>query len=322
MPGHPSFHLEPVPPFRLDLTVWVLRRRPDNLVDRWDGHTYRRVLVTGDDEPFEIAVSQSGPPEAPHLDISVASVTPSFGSRERATAALERLLGPRVDLDEFHSLAARDDDLGPLANQFYGFKPPRFQTLFEALVNGIACQQLTLTVGIRLLNRLAEAYGPVLTVEDGTFHAFPRPQDLANQDVEQLRAIGFSYHKAQYITGLARLITSKQFDPASIESLDNEKAADHLRRLKGVGRWTAEYVLLRGLGRIEVFPGDDVGARNNLQRWLGLSGAMNYDQVHNALQRWEGYGGLVYFHLLLKSLVEKGILVHAGGSRAEGQAGL
>ncbi len=322
MPVRPSFHLEPVPPFRLDLTVWVLRRRPDNLVDRWDGHTYRRVLVTGNGEPFEVSVSQSGPAEAPQLDISVASGTSSRETRERATPALERLLGIGLDLDEFHSLAARDEDLGPLASQFHGFKPPRFQNLFEALVNGIACQQLTLTVGIRLLNRLAEAYGPVLTVEDGTFHAFPRPQDLAMEDVEALRKMGFSYQKAHSITHLAHLITSKQFDPAGIESLDDEKAAAHLRRLKGVGRWTAEYALLRGLGRIEISPGDDVGARNNLQRWLGLSGAMNYDQVHNALQRWEGYGGLVYFHLLLKSLVEKGILVHAGGSRAEGKAGL
>jgi DNA-3-methyladenine glycosylase II len=45
-----------------------------------------------------------------------------------------------------------------------------------------------------------------------------------------------------------------------------------LRALRGAGRWTAEYVLLRGFGRLHAFPGDDVGARNNLQRWLGLPG--------------------------------------------------
>jgi len=50
-----------------------------------------------------------------------------------------------------------------------------------------------------------------------------------------------------------------------------------LRQIRGVGRWTAEYVLLRGFGRLQIFPGDDVGARNNLQRWLGLSEALNYD---------------------------------------------
>lgn len=322
MRGHPSFHLKPVPPFRLDLTVWVLRRRPDNLMDRWDGRTYRRVVAPDDGEPFEIAVSQSGPPEASQLDVEVSSETSNREIREPATLAVARLLGVGLSLDEFYRLARGDDDLRPLANQFCGFKPPRFQTLFEALVNGIACQQLTLTVGIRLLNRLAEAYGPALLAEDGTFHGFPRPADLADVDIEQLRKIGFSYQKARYITSLARSLTSGLLKLDDMESLDDREVVDRLRSLKGVGRWTAEYVLLRGLGRIHVFPGDDVGARNNLQSWLGLPGPLNYDEVQSALKRWNGYGGLVYFHLLLKSLVEKGMIAHEGGFRAQGQAGL
>jgi DNA-3-methyladenine glycosylase II len=51
--------------------------------------------------------------------------------------------------------------------------------------------------------------------------------------------------------------------------LNDAGAVTRLLELRGVGRWTAEYVLLRGLGRTHIFPGDDVGARNNLQRWLG-----------------------------------------------------
>jgi len=58
-----TFSLEPVPPFRLDLTVWVLRRRPDNSWDRWDGETYRRTLPT-QNGPLDVAVRQAGPPEA------------------------------------------------------------------------------------------------------------------------------------------------------------------------------------------------------------------------------------------------------------------
>ena len=75
-----------------------------------------------------------------------------------------------------------------------------------------------------------------------------------------------------------------------------------------MGRWTAEYVLLRGLGRTHIFPADDVGARNNLQKWLGLPGKMTYANTREALMRWDGFGGLIYFHLLLKSLAEKGLV--------------
>ena len=62
--------IEPLAPFRLDLTVWTLRRRPDNTVDRWDGQTYRRVLRLPAGH-VEVAVTQIGSPEAPQLRVSV-----------------------------------------------------------------------------------------------------------------------------------------------------------------------------------------------------------------------------------------------------------
>ena len=61
-----TFFLEAVAPYRLDLTVWTLRRRPHNLVDRWDGETYRRTLAVSG-EPVEVAVIQTGSPKAPRL---------------------------------------------------------------------------------------------------------------------------------------------------------------------------------------------------------------------------------------------------------------
>jgi DNA-3-methyladenine glycosylase II len=299
--------LDPVPPFRLDLTVWTLRRRPDNIIDRWDGQTYRRILVQ-DGSPFEIAVTQSGESGVPRLHVSVTGKVTGPDIKAYISTALEHLLGIHIDLRKFYRFCQNDEILRPLANQFRGSKPPRFPTYFETLVNAIACQQLTLTVGIRLLNRLTEACGPTIETEGGFFHAFPRPQQLANMDIETLRDMGFSYQKARYLTGLARSMIDKQLNLEQIARLDDEKAVNRLCRLKGVGRWTAEYFLLRGLGRTHIFPGDDVGARNHLQRWLRLSKPIDYDEVHKTLRRWGTYGGLIYFHLLLKSLAEKGII--------------
>ena len=61
--------LRPIPPFRLDLTVWALRRRPRNLIDRWDGTTYRRVIVM-EGRPTELAVRQTGSSAAPRLIVT------------------------------------------------------------------------------------------------------------------------------------------------------------------------------------------------------------------------------------------------------------
>ncbi len=318
MTVHTFFVLEPVPPFRLDLTAWTLRRRPDNIIDRWDGQTYRRVLLK-DGDPFEIAVTQSDHPGMPRLHVSVTGEVANSHVKAYAITAVERLLGIHVDLTEFYRFCDNDEVLRSLANQYGGSKPPRFPTHFETLVNAIACQQLTLTVGIRLLNRLTEACGPALETAEGLFHAFPGPQQLANMDIEQLRKMGFSYRKAHYLTGLAWAVIEKQIDLDEIEKLDDKQAVKRLCTLKGVGRWTAEYFLLRGLGRTHIFPGDDVGARNHLQRWLRLSESMTYEEVQKALRHWEAYGGLIYFHLLLKSLAEKGIIKNEKSSHCEGE---
>ena len=317
MPPHTaSFALEPAPPFRLDLTVWTLRRRLDNLFDRWDGKTYLRVLIE-DDKPFEIAVMQLGESKSPQLRVTLTGKTLTSKTKAFVTVALERLLGIKIDLQKFYRLSKKDQWLEPFVSQFQGMKPPRLLTPFEALVNAIACQQLTLTMGIRLLNRLTEAYGMALKTEAGIVHAFPRPQDLANADIEDLRKMSFSYQKARYLTTISHLIVDGELNLDTIAQLDDKEAVARLCELKGVGRWTAEYVLLRGLGRTHIFPADDVGARNNLQRWLDLSGTMTYDNTREALSRWDGYGGLVYFHLLLKSLTEKGWI---GGGYVEDQA--
>jgi DNA-3-methyladenine glycosylase II len=70
------------------------------------------------------------------------------------------------------------------------------------------------------------------------------------------------------------------------------------------------------LGRTHIFPGDDVGARNNLQRWLHLAKPLDYEGVRRVQSRWDGYAGLVYFHLLLDRLAEAGSL---GENRSEPQ---
>jgi PAS domain-containing protein len=86
-----QFSIRPVPPFRLDFTVWVLRRRQRNLVDRWDGATYRRVVAVNG-RALELAVRQTGAPAAPRLDVTV---TPAPRS-ETETWQLRRLLDPAV----------------------------------------------------------------------------------------------------------------------------------------------------------------------------------------------------------------------------------
>lgn len=303
------FEIQAVAPFRLDLSVWALRRRPDNAVDRWDGHTYQRAMRV-DDTLADVAVMQVGTVEVPRLEVAVTTDTPVAGGRTRAetTAMLRRLLGLDIDLEDFYQCAERDPDLHPLAVRFRGLKPPRFLSLFEGLVNAVACQQLTLTFGIELLNRLAATYGRPAPGDRPGAHAFPEARDLVGVDPDALRSLGFSRQKSAALVELADTVERGELCVEDITVLDDDEATTALRGLRGVGRWSAEYALLRGLGRLEVFPGDDVGARNNLQRRLGLSTPLDYDEVCRVTSRWAPYSGLVYFHFLLAGIDEAGWL--------------
>jgi DNA-3-methyladenine glycosylase II len=296
-----AFQIKPVPPFRLDLTVQALRRREINAVDRWDGAIYRRMLVA-DQRPISIEVAQIAPPERPMLQVTVSGSSLPPCARYVVMSALTRLLGVDRCLDDFYGAAADDPGLGQLARLFRGLKPPRFPTLFEALINAVACQQVTLSLGIQLLNRLAATCAPVLDLPGERACAFPSPDDLAGLKPDVFRALGFSRQKGEAIIELARAVATCRFDLDELEDLDDAAAVARLRTLRGVGRWAAEYVLLRGLGRLHVFPGDDIGARNNLQRWLGILEPLDYDGVQRALARWQPFQGLVYLHLLLWGL--------------------
>jgi DNA-3-methyladenine glycosylase II len=299
----------PIPPFRLDLTVWVLRRRARNAIDRWDGATYRRVIVV-EGRPTELAVRQAGSSTSPRLIVTAMPPLRTPAERQRARSIVEALLGLRIDLGDWYRMAEGDRRLRGLADRFRGMKPSRFPTVFEALVNAFACQQLSLVVCLELLNRLAAVCDVGRGTRGDIHYAFPAPRDVARFSPARYHAIGFSRQKVQALLALARGMDRGEIDLQfqALARADDHEVCARLRALRGVGRWTAEYVLLRGLGRLHVFPGDDVGAQKSLARWLGRPAPLDYDGVSTALGKWHPYAGLLYFHLLLDGLWKAGAL--------------
>jgi DNA-3-methyladenine glycosylase II len=230
---------------------------------------------------------------------------------------VNRLLGLQINLSEWYRLAHRDRRLAELADRFRGVKPPRFPTVFEALVNAFACQQLSLVVGLELLNRLAAVCDVRRRIDERAHYAFPAPHDVARVAPAKYHAIGFSRQKTRALLTLARGIDRGDVDVEHLARDGDQEAAARLRELHGVGRWTAEYVLLRGLGRLHVFPGDDVGAQKSLTRWLGRSDPLEYDGVKRVVEKWRPYAGMLYFHLLLDGLSKAGSLQMSGADAAE-----
>jgi DNA-3-methyladenine glycosylase II len=310
-----ALSINPIPPFRLDLSVWALRRRPGNAVDVWDGESYQRALAFIDGKA-EISVSQTRGPESPRLAVAIVGDRVRHSLDKDVVATLDRMLGMQVDLSSFYDMAAADSLLRPVVDRFRGLKPPRFPTVFESLCNAVANQQLSLEAGLSLLNRLAAHHGKTVSSGRSSLHAFPGPHELASLEPHALRDLGFSRRKAATIIEVSRSVVAGRLDLEGLDRFDDDEVVSRLTRLDGIGRWSAEYVLLRGLGRLNVFPGDDVGARNNLAPWLGLEPPLDYVAVKRALARWQPYAGMIYFHLLLGRLEAMGQLDRKAASPA------
>lgn len=320
-----EFALKPPQPFRLDLTALALVRRPNNRLDTWREGVYRRWVPVREPygpepvEQFLLEVADGG----------AAAAQPSTGARTgsllvrasgrlpeqllatAAERAVTHMFGFEADLAPFRLLAASDERLAPLVARLEGLRPPRYPGVFQALLNAVPCQQVTLVLGLRLLEALARAYGPSIHVElqdSGQAAPLPLPDAtaLAAREPAELTALGLSGAKARTLIELAQECVDGVLDLAALPSATNEVVAERLQRLFGVGRWTSDYVLLRGLGRLDVFPYGDSGARNGLARFMGVAGKPSYEWVAETVRPWQPYAGFVYLHLLVAGMVDSG----------------
>ena len=198
-------------------------------------------------------------------------------------------------------MAGRDKELRPGAEYFYGVKPTRFPTVFEALINAFSNHQVSLDLSIILRSRLSSSCGAAF------FNSFPRPEDLAGLSPEDFRKLGFSQNRG---TAIIELSVGMIRGNLAIESLEKMTAAEivqYLSKIRGFGRWSAEaeYVLLRDLGRLHIFLGDNEGAQRNPQNFMGLEARPDYEKIKKITARAQPYASFVYFHYLLVKLKNK-----------------
>jgi DNA-3-methyladenine glycosylase II len=300
-----TFTLQARPPFRLDLTVWALRRRPHNKVDLFDDGVWRRVLMIGR-SPVGLAVTQTRRGSRPEIEVRISAAHPRE-VQDQVAALVTRMLGLDLDLSGFYRLARNDSALRPLAKRLRGMKPVRYPSVFEAFANAVVCQLISVTAGMSVLNRLSTAFGKSMSCDNVAMRSFALAELVARSNPDALRAIGLSRQKGEYLINLARLAADpKDRDFSSIDALPDDDAIERLSEIRGVGRWTAEYVLLRGFGRINIFPGDDVGGRNKLYKFLGETATPDYAGVRRIMDRWHPHGGLIYLHLIVSGLADNG----------------
>jgi len=164
---------------------------------------------------------------------------------------------------------------------------------FEALVWAILGQQISVAFAARTKRALIEQYGESVEVCGRTYRLFPLPERLAALAPDDLRPLQVSRQKGAYITELAR----SGIDLEALRGLPDEEVVERLVRLKGIGRWTAEYLLVRGFGRPDAIAAGDMGIRAIVGRLHGLGRNATEAEVRALAEAWAPWRGYAGFYL-------------------------
>ena len=201
-------------------------------------------------------------------------------------------------------LMRRDPVLGTVIKQVgacrLGHGPE--QPPFVALAYSIASQQLSTKAADTIFGRFCDLFPDRV----------PDPSKLVTMDADAIRAVGFSRPKAGFLKDLAAHVVEKRLPLESLHALSDEEVFRTLTAVKGIGPWTAEVFLIFRLGRMDVFPADDLGLVKAVQRTYGLRKRPSRDRLMKIAEPWRPYRSVAAWYLWRSlSMLEQGPLTSA-----------
>jgi DNA-3-methyladenine glycosylase II len=300
-------------PTPLDIagSLELFRRSGDDLVDRWDGHQLIRAVGLQQGGSWAPFVARAcGDVREPAFDVTV-------DQAKHAQAVQQVVANTFMPAPpDYARLLAQDPVLAALDARFPGIRQIRQLDIFTALIRCISAQQVNLRWAVITRRRLAEAYGVRHEIGDQVVYAFD-PERIARVDPAEIRAMQFTTSKSVSIVATARaMVEDDRLSVEALGQLEDEHIIERLTRIRGIGRWSAEWVLARTLGRPCVVAGD-LGVRKAVGLAYLSTSAPAEAEVRQVTAHWGPSAGVAQA-LLLHALGEGALTAPARltGSRA------
>ncbi len=288
--GAPAFRIALPPSYSTARALEYLGRDDGSLTIRVQG----RTLATG--------VRLGGAPAVLRAEIGAGSVQASLeapgplpgDAAARAHAHLLRLLGLQRDPGPFERRIAASPELAPLIQGRRGMRIPQVPDPFDALAWVIVGQQITLAFAFTLRERLVRRAG---TPAGGGLYAPPTAEAVANLEVEELLAVQFSRRKAEYLIGAARQIAAGELALDRLGAGSAVRMEAELLAVRGLGPWSAHYLMMRCFGFEDCLPVGDAGLVRGLERFFGLPARPDANATRELMQVFAPYRSWATFHL-------------------------
>ena len=149
---------------------------------------------------------------------------------------------------------------------------------FEALVEAIITQQISDSAGKAISFKFKNLFGK----------KYPTPNDVVKLSVNEIKSVGLSRMKAEYILGISHMVIEKKLDFKIFKKMSNDEIISELTKIRGIGRWTAEMYLIFALGRTDVFPLGDLGLINGIKKLYDLENPTT-EQILKITNNWIPY---------------------------------
>ena len=204
-----------------------------------------------------------------------------------------------ANFHEFYRHAKHDHKLSGLVSRLSGARMIRDSGIFSSVISSIISQQVNLKFAAELKHRLWSLAGESMTVDGDEFFADPNPSAIAKLNYDQLRVLQYSTRKAEYVIDFARGVESGEVDLVALSALEDEEFILRLSKYRGLGRWTAECVLLFGLGRQDLLPANDVGLQKAVSNLWGLDCRITEKELRARTSDWSPWSSWYTYYLWL-----------------------
>jgi DNA-3-methyladenine glycosylase II len=216
------------------------------------------------------------------------------------------LWGLDDDAEDLYASMASDRDMAPLLERFGELRIVRAPDLYEALLVAVVGQQVSVRAAQSIRRRLMQNLGTRITVGEvpgpEDYHLYPTARQLTKAGELGLRERGLSRQKSKYLLEIAHRAATGELDREAFKALSDGDAIKRLCEIKGVGRWTAEIALMRGLGRNDVFAAGDLGLQVAVQKLRGMRKRPSEKALRKIAEHWRGWRSYAAFYLWMTLL--------------------
>jgi len=298
-----TFNIKARAPFNFDISCQIFSNGDKNIRKYANNHFWQVVNVNH--QIMFLYIESVGDLENPELMVSVESeVELSHEILSFTPRIVYKIFNLGLDLRPFYRELKTDEIMSNITSQLYGLKNPSTPTLFEAVVDSIIEQQISLNAAHKIGNRLIKRFGSSIELHGQKYYSYPLPEDLAHLDLQKLRDCGLSSRKAEYIHDLSQNILDNTVDFNFLQRMDSTtEMIEELTKTRGIGVWTAELALLRGLGRLDAIPADDIGLKRVISHFYCEDEKISAEEVRQISTSWGKWKGLASYYLIVADLM-------------------